>query len=76
VSAFDPALSDRARGLLSRVERHGADRALGQMTDPDLDHFIDACQMMLARPGRAASAHRRWRELLTAAHAEHTIRNP
>lgn len=67
-------LSEPARRLVSRIERLGSPQALSTMTDPELARWTQACSAMAARPGRASSAHRTWRQLLQDARTENAVR--
>ncbi len=72
----DPRYSHAEQRLLKRVEALGSRHALTEMTDTELDRWTRACETMLARPGQANSANRRWRQLLQDAHAERATRHP
>jgi len=71
---YHPRLSDPARELVSRIQLLGSPRALQEMSDPELERWMQTCQAMLARPSRASSAHRTWRQLLYHASREHAAR--
>jgi hypothetical protein len=60
--------------LLLRVQRSNSRRAVAGMTDPELEQWVSTCSLMAARPSRANSAHRVWRQLLRDARAEIDIR--
>jgi hypothetical protein len=66
--------SPPVRALLSRVEQLGSRRALPAMTDTELELWRQACETMSARPARASSAQRTWRQLLADATSEQAVR--
>ncbi len=68
-------LPEPARELLTRIQRHGSPQALSTMTNPELARWTQTCSTMAARPGRANSAHRTWRQLLKHARTENAARH-
>jgi hypothetical protein len=65
---------DVGRELVSSVDLLGSRRALRAMSDAELADWMRACWAMLARPGRASTAQRRWRQLLADASSEQAVR--
>lgn len=70
----DPRFSNYVNGLVSRVERVGSLQAVAGMSERELERWIAACSAMVARPARASSARRYWRQLLKDARVEHARR--
>ena len=66
----EPRIAGRVRQLLTQAETTGSSPVLGSMPAPELDEWIVACAVMAARPGRANSAQRYWRQLLKEARRE------
>lgn len=71
---YDLCLSGPVRELASRIAILSSPQALTALSDPELDQWTQTCSAMVARPGRANSAYRTWRQLLSDADAEHAAR--
>ena len=71
---YDLSLSGPIRELALRVELLGSPHALSGMSDRELGLWMRTCATMLARPGRANGAQRKWRHLLQDAHLERQAR--
>lgn len=52
---YHPRLSDPARELVSRIQLLGSPRALQEMSDPELERWMQTCQAMLAAPPEQAA---------------------